>query len=167
MLMAPLVYKLYGELPESKTEDQGDMKAAREKMKKFMEYNEERYSKMVRNVAILQLIICFLNSLHRVDMFAVVVVLAFYAVHEKDKKALLAYLTFMFFSIILDMVWVSEHNDDAYNAYLNSDPSTAAFVVGMTIFGMILKFLVLYPGQAVLGSARHQALRQGSTRGSR
>eukprot|EP00164_Ancoracysta_twista_P001277 GFYU01001675.1.p1 GENE.GFYU01001675.1~~GFYU01001675.1.p1 ORF type:complete len:734 (-),score=270.89 GFYU01001675.1:749-2950(-) len=103
------------------------------------------FGKYVQTIAVAQLILCFFNSLERNPFFAGVVLLAIYGAHEKDKKAILAYLIFMFLSVINDIVWLGLHHDIGNTAGSSADRDLIIIVMTTTILGLIMKVLVFYP----------------------
>mmetsp|Transcript_19541 Transcript_19541/g.33541 ORF Transcript_19541/g.33541 Transcript_19541/m.33541 type:complete len:878 (-) Transcript_19541:402-3035(-) len=103
------------------------------------------FAKYVRTIATVQLIICFLTSLTRADLFSVVVVIALYAVHENDKEAMLSFLLFQTFSIIVDIAWLGTHGDTSSFAVTAAYKGAMAFVTAMTVLGLLFKVLVMWP----------------------
>mmetsp|Transcript_35542 Transcript_35542/g.59348 ORF Transcript_35542/g.59348 Transcript_35542/m.59348 type:complete len:794 (-) Transcript_35542:542-2923(-) len=103
------------------------------------------FSKYVYSIAVAQLLFVFMTCIARFDPFGVVILVVLYATHEMDKKALLAYLGFLAFSVALDITWLVQHSDYEQFAIDKSFGSTHQFVYAMTLIALLLKLLILYP----------------------
>eukprot|EP00741_Cyanophora_paradoxa_P007285 tig00001095_g7047.t1 len=91
------------------------------------------FASYVTYIAMAQLFLCYLTNIARFDLFCAVVIVAIYATHEMDRLAMAAYLGFMVFSIIMDIVWMSQHSD------------TSMFAVTATFEGTMQFILILFP----------------------
>jgi len=104
-----------------------------------------QFTQYVRTIAFSQLLICFMTNIARIDLFCIVILLALYACNELDRKAMISYLGFMTFSIIIDIVWMVQHADSSMFAVTASFGSAIQFVFAVTILAMFAKVIILYP----------------------
>jgi hypothetical protein len=60
----------------------------------------------VHYLVLFQMVISFVNSTARPDLFCVICLIGLYGIIEKDRKALLTFVFFMFYTIALDGLWI-------------------------------------------------------------
>jgi len=92
------------------------------------------------------MLICFINTLDRADFYCVIIVIALYATNEKDKLPLLVFMWLLGISILLDIIWI-DINVNAFDLslYQGGGFGISTFIVVVTIIGILLKIIVLYP----------------------
>mmetsp|Transcript_24468 Transcript_24468/g.42085 ORF Transcript_24468/g.42085 Transcript_24468/m.42085 type:complete len:717 (+) Transcript_24468:118-2268(+) len=104
-----------------------------------------QFTQYVRTIAFSQLLICFMTNIARIDLFCIVILLALYACNELDRKAMISYLGFMTFSIVIDIVWMVQHADSSVFAVTTAFGSAIQFVFAVTVLAMFAKLIILYP----------------------
>jgi len=113
--------------------------------KVFVTAKSMSYAKWTTGIIATQLVLCFFQSLARLDAFAIVCAIGLYAVNESDKLALEAYFAFLGISFFFDIAWLDLHKDPSQFAWLAGDAATVAFVSAACILGILLKFAILFP----------------------
>ena len=63
-------------------------------------------SQLVSNIAVAQLLVCFLSSLVRPDSFVVAPLVALYSVRERDRRALMLYMILVVAGVLMDFIYL-------------------------------------------------------------
>ena len=87
-------------------------------------------SQLVSNLAVAQLLVCFLAGLLRADSFVVAPLVALYAARERDRRALMLYGILVGAGILMDFV------------YLVAGAAVSWLAVGFAIVQLGLKLAV-------------------------
>eukprot|EP00736_Rhodelphis_marinus_P002777 Rmarinus@m.14013 len=106
------------------------------------------FASYITYIAVALLVAGLVESLARMDVFAMAGLVALYAVNRRNRIAMRGFLFLLVLSWVLDIVWLSIHWDNYGDAVSNVDDAVLGVrhvVVAVTIMALIFKTLVFFP----------------------